>query len=186
VKIRNAPRYQGRLPLEDRVQVRDSTGWRAASADELGAICADDGDVSVIGIPRHLLERWWKLAEADHITKGFDGYGREIAEYFVYKNWRLTAPVLMEVVAAGGKRDKALMPSHPMRFATGVGTLSACINLGGENAAIALKADSRRVRIILEPGEGLLMPADGVLFNRSVLGGSELAVTLLIGSLGTE
>ena len=31
-----------------------------------------------------------------------------------------------------------------MRFANGVGTLIACINLGDENAAIALKADSRR------------------------------------------
>ena len=183
MKISFAPHYQSRLPPSERVQVRDSKGWRTAGADELAAICADGGEVSVIGIPRHLLERWWKLAESNQITKGFDGYGREIAEYFVYKNWPLTAPVLMEAVASGGKRDKALVRSNPMRFASGVGTLTACINLGGESAAIALGAKPARIRIILEPGEGLMMPASGVRWNRSSIDGADLAVTLLIGTL---
>jgi hypothetical protein len=40
--------------------------------------------------------------------------------------------------------------------------------------------------VILEPGEGLTFPAAGVLWNRSVLGDSDLAVTLLIGSLATD
>jgi len=40
--------------------------------------------------------------------------------------------------------------------------------------------------VILEPGEGLTFPASGLLWNRSVLGDSDLAVTLLIGSLATE
>ena len=43
----------------------------------------------------------------------------------------------------------------------------ACINLDDENAAIAFKAESGRIRIILEPGEGLMFPERGVLWNRS-------------------
>jgi hypothetical protein len=187
VKICQAPRYQGRLTLAKRLQVFRSKGWRPATANELATICADDGDVSVIGIPQHLLKRLWSLAESDHITTGFEGFAREIAEYIEYKNWiTLPANVLMELVASGGKRDKALIPSNPMRFGTGVGTLIACINLDDENAAIALKAESGRIRIILEPGEGLMLPESGVLWNRSTLGNSDLAVTLLIGSLSTE
>ena len=69
-----------------------------------------------------------------------------------------------------------------MRFGGGVvGTMVACINLDDENAAVALKADSGRIRMILEPGEGLMFPERGVLWNRSQLGNSDLAVTLLIG-----
>ena len=73
-----------------------------------------------------------------------------------------------------------------MRFADGVGTMIACINLDDENAAIAVGTDAGKIRVILEPGEGLTFPASGVLWNRSVLGNSDLAVTLLIGSLATE
>jgi len=168
------------------VQVFRSTGWRAARADEVATICADDGDVSIIGIPRHLLKRWWSLAESDHIDKGFEGYAREIAEYFAYKNWSLPATPLMEVVASGRPRDRALVSSNTMRFASGVGTLFACINLSDENAAIAIKAQPARIRVILEPGEGLMMPSAGVRWNRSTLGNSDLAVTLLIGELAPQ
>jgi hypothetical protein len=148
-------------------------------------MCGDDGDVSIIGIPQHLLKRWWNMAETDDVT-GFEGYARELAEYFAYKNWSLPATPLMEVLASVGRRDKRLVPSNPMRFGSGVGTLFACINLDDENAAIALKAEPGRIRIILEPGEGLLMPSAGVLFNRSTLGNSDLAVTLLIGELAPQ
>jgi hypothetical protein len=170
------------LTLAERLQIRNSTGWRAVNAKELAAICADDGDLSIIGIPRHLLKRWWSLAEASDVT-GFEGYARDLAEYLSYKNWVVPANLLMEVVASGGNHDKRLIPSNPMRFGSGVGTLLACINLDDENAAIALKAEPGRIRVILEPGEGLLMPSAGVLFNRSTIGSSELAVTLLIGEL---
>jgi len=78
------------------------------------------------------------------------------------------------------------VPSHPMRFAEGVGTLIAAINLDDENAAIAVGTETAKIRVILEPGEGLTFPASGLLWNRSVLGDSDLAVTLLIGSLATE
>ena len=155
-------------------------------------MCADDGDVSVIGIPRHLLKRWWGMAESNDTDAEFKLYSLEIAQYFQYKNWSIpTVNVLMSVVAAGGKRDVALVPSHPMRFAEGVGTLIAAVNLDDENAAIALGTESAKVRVILEPGEGLTFPAGGVLWNRSVLGNSDLsksdlAVTLLIGSLATD
>jgi len=185
VKICQAPRYQGRLTLAERLQIRVSTGWRTVNAKELATICADDGDVSIIGIPQHLLKRWWNLAETDDVT-GFEGYARELVEYFAYKNWSLPATPLMEVLASVGRRDKRLVPSNPMRFGSGVGTLIACINLDDENAAIALKAEPGRIRIILEPGEGLLMPSAGVLFNRSTLGSSDLAVTLLIGELAPQ
>ena len=186
MKICYAPRYQGRLAFAERVQVFRSTGWRAARADEVATICADDGDVSIIGIPRHLLKRWWSLAESDHIDKGFEGYAREIAEYFAYKNWSLPATPLMEVVGSEDEGDRPLVPSNPMQFANGVGTLFACINLGDENAAIALDAQSSRIRVVLEPGEGLMLPARGVLWNRSTLGNSDLAVTLLIGELAPQ
>ena len=185
MKISYAPRYQGRLTLAERLQIRVSTGWRTVNAKELATICADDGDVSIIGIPQHLLKRWWNMAETDDVA-GFEGYARELAEYFAYKNWRLPATPLMEVLASVGRRDKRLVPSNPMRFGSGVGTLIACINLDDENAAIALKAEPGRIRIILEPGEGLLMPSAGVLFNRSTLGNSDLAVTLLIGELAPQ
>ena len=185
MKIRYAPRYQGRLTLAERLQIRVSTGWRTVNAKELATICADDGDVSIIGIPQHLLKRWWSMAETDDVT-GFEGYARELVEYFAYKNWSLPATPLMEVLASVGRRDKRLVPSNPMRFGSGVGTLIACINLDDENAAIALKAELGRIRIILEPGEGLLMPSAGVLFNRSTLGNSDLAVTLLIGELAPQ
>ena len=185
MKISYAPRYQGRLTLAERLQIRVSTGWRTVNAKELATICGDDGDVSIIGIPQHLLKRWWSLAETDDVT-GFEGYARELVEYFAYKNWSLPATPLMEVLASVGRRDKRLVPSNPMRFGSGVGTLIACINLDDENAAIALKAELGRIRIILEPGEGLLMPSAGVLFNRSTLGNSDLAVTLLIGELAPQ
>ena len=185
MKISYAPRYQGRLTLAERLQIRVSTGWRTVNAKELATICADDGDVSIIGIPQHLLKRWWSLAETDDVT-GFEGYARELVEYFAYKNWSLPATPLMEVLASVGRRDKRLVPSNPMRFGSGVGTLLACINLDDENGAIDLKAELGRIRIILEPGEGLLMPSAGVLFNRSTLGNSDLAVTLLIGELAPQ
>jgi hypothetical protein len=186
VKICHAPRYQGRLTLAKRLQVFRSKGWRAATANELAAMCADDGDLSIIGIPGHLLKRWWSLAEADDFTTGFEHYAREMAEYLAYKNWILSANLLMTVVASGGKHDRALVPSNPMRFGVAVGTMIACINLDDENAAIAVKADSGRIRIILEPGEGLMFPERGVLWNRSKLGNSDLAVTLLIGSVSPQ
>ena len=186
MKICQAPRYQGRLTLAKRLQVFRSKGWRPATANELPAICADDGDVSIIGIPGHLLKRWWRWAETDDLTTGFEHYAREMAEYLTYKNWIQPGHLLMTVVASGDKHDRALIPSNPMRFGTGVGTLIACINLDDENAAIALKAESGRIRIILEPGEGLMFPERGVLWNRSSLANSDLAVTLLIGSLSTE
>ncbi len=184
-RICDAPRYQSRLTLAERVQVFDSTGWRAGNADELASMCADDGDLSVIGIPRRLLKRWWSLAESgdDALAQGFEGLGCEIAEYFKYKNWNWPELALLEVVAAESHRDKALVPSNPMRFCNGVGTLLACINLDDKNLAIALGPESARIRVILEPGEGLTMPTGGVLWNRSALANSDLAVTLLIGLL---
>lgn len=150
-------------------------------------MCADDGDVSIIGIPGHLLKRWWSLAETDDFTTGFEHYAREIVEYLTYKNWIAPAPFLMTVVASGGNHNRALVPSNPMRFGNGVvGMMIACINLDDENAAIALKAESGRIRIVLEPGEGLMFPERAVLWNRSKLGNSDLAVTLLIGEVLTE
>ncbi len=148
-------------------------------------MCADDGDLSVIGIPRRLLKQWWSLAESDDdaLAQGFEGFGREIAEYFEYKNWSWPALALLEVVASESHRDRALIPSRPMRFSSGVGTLLACINLDDKNLAIALGSVSARIRVILEPGEGLMLPEGGVLWNRSALVNSDLAVTLLIGLL---
>jgi hypothetical protein len=189
VKICHAPRYQGRLAVAERLQVLRSNGWKPASADELAAMCAADGegDVAVIGIPLHLLKRWWELVESDQVSTGFEGWGRELVEYLKYKSWFALPPnVFMEVVAAGGKQDKKPVPSNPMRFSNGVGTALACINLSDENAAIALKVERTRIRIILEPGEGLTFPVSGVRWNRSVLGRAELAVTLIIGSLSTD
>ncbi len=187
MKICHAPRYQARLTLAKRLQVFRSKGWRAATANELAAMCADDGDLSIIGIPGHLLKRWWSLAEADDFTTGFEHYAGDMAEYLTYKNWIAPAPFLMTVVASGGNHDRALVPSNPMRFGGGVvGTMVACINLDDENAAVAVKADSGRIRIILEPGEGLIFPERGVLWNRSKLGNSDLAVTLLIGLVSRE
>ena len=133
------------MTLAERIQVFESTGWRSADADELAAMCADDGDVSVIGIPRHLLKRWWDMAERNATDAEFKSYSLEIAQYFQYKNWSIpTVNVLMSVVAAGGKRDEALVPSHPMRFAEGVGTLIAAVNLDDENAAIAVGTESAK------------------------------------------
>jgi hypothetical protein len=183
VKIRHAPRYQSRLKLTERVQVLDSSGWRPVKVDEMASIGADDGDVEIIGIPRHLLKRWWILVESDLIATGFEGFAYEIALYFQYKNWNLPAVPLMEVVGSDAQGDRPLTQSNTMRFGNGVGTLLACVNLGDENAAIALEAESARIRVILEPGEGLMMPASGVLWNRSTLDSSELAVSLLIGEL---
>jgi hypothetical protein len=186
-RICNAARYQGRMTLAERLQIFEAAGWRSPHTDELAAMSSDNGDVSVIGLPRHLLKRWWDMAERDATDAEFKLYSLEIAQYFQYKNWSIpSVNVLMSVVAAGGNRDEALVPSHPMRFAEGVGTLLAAINLDDENAAIAVGTETAKIRVILEPGEGLTFPASGVLWNRSVLGNSDLAVTLLIGSLATE
>jgi len=189
VKICHAPRYQGRLAVAERLQVLRSNGWKPASADELAAMGAaeGEGDVAVIGIPGHLLKRWWELVESDQVSTGFESWAREMVEYFEYKSWFALPPdILMEVVAAGGKHDEELVTSNRMRFANGVGRALACINLSDENAAIALKREPMRIRIILEPGEGLMFPASGVRWNRSMLNRSELAVTLIIGSLSTD
>jgi hypothetical protein len=186
VKICHAPRYQGRLTLAKRLQVFRSKGWRPATANELAELCADDGDLSIIGIPGHLLKRWWSLAEADDFTTGFEHYARDMAEYLTYKNWIEPGHFLMMVLASGVKHDRALVPSSPMRFGDAVGTMLACINLDDENAAVAVKADSGRIRIILEPGEGLMFPERGVLWNRSKLGNSDLAVTMLIGLVSPQ
>ena len=58
------------MTLAERIEVFDATGWRSAEADELASMCADDGDVSVIGIPRHLLKRWWDMAERHDYGSG--------------------------------------------------------------------------------------------------------------------
>jgi hypothetical protein len=172
--------------VAERVQVLNSSGWRSINADELAAMGADDDEVSVIGIPRHLLKRWWSLAQSDLIGSGFEDVAREIAEYFAYKNWNLPTVPLMEVVGSEDEGDRPLVSSNPMRFGGGVGTLFACINLSDENAAIALDAQASRIRVVVEPGEGLMLPASGVRWSRSTLGDSDLAVTLLIGELTSQ
>jgi hypothetical protein len=187
VKIGHAPRYHGRLTLAERLQVFRSKRWRAAARNEVAELCSEDSiDLSIIGIPGHLLKRWWSLAEAEDFTNRFEGYARDLSEYLTYKSWIGPGHFLMTVVASGGKHESALEPSNPMRFGDAVGTLVACINLDDENAAIAFKAGSERIRVILEPGEGLMFPERCVLWNRSKLGKSDLAVTLLIGSPSTD
>ena len=116
--------------MAERIQVFEAAGWRSADANELATMCADNGDVSVINLPRHLLKRWWGMAESKDTAAEFKSYSFEIAQYFQYKQWSIpTVNVLMSVVAAGGKCDEALVPSHPMRFAEGVGTLTAAIKV---------------------------------------------------------
>ncbi len=92
----------------------------------------------------------------------------------------------MEVVASDGEHDVAPQPSRATRFSGGVGTLLACINLGDENVSIVLGAESARIRVILEPGEGVMLPACGILWSLSRPGSSDPVVTLLIGSLSSE
>ena len=223
-RIGHAARYQSRLTLGERLQVFDSTGWRPASASELAAASSDNGtplrtEVAVIAIPKHLLKRWWSLAEAGDgnltdISAGFENYAREVAEYFNYKNWMLPADAVMEVVVSDGERNPAevdgvttlgLQSSRATRFSAGVGTTLACINLGDANAAIVLGAGSSgqagdqageeanpcaeklaRIRVILEPGEGVMLPAGGILWNRSTLGTADVDVLLLIGLLSRK
>ncbi len=157
-------------------------------------------DVSVIAIPRHLLKRWWSLAESgddnpSNISAGFEGYAREVAAYFDYKNWLLPSDAVMEVIVSDGgqtgvaENDGAvvLQSSRATRFSAGVGTTLACINLGDENAAVFLGAESgaqsARIRVILEPGEGVMLPAGGIEWNRAALGAADVTVMLLIGML---
>ena len=203
MKIRHAARYQSARKLADRVQVLDASGWRRANAGEMASLCTEsvgsaDGDVSVIAIPKHLLKRWWKLAESGdgdltNIGPGFESYAREVAEYFNYKNWPLPSDAVMEVVVSGGE-DRAsgaddafaLQSSRATRFSGGVGMTLACINLGDEELAIVLDAESGRIRVILEAGEGVMLPERGVLWNRMTIGSSDLAVTLTIGTLSTD
>jgi hypothetical protein len=192
-RIRHAARYHSRLTIAERVQVLDAGRWRPADATEL-AEGADDGvaaarEVSVIAIPRHLLRRWWDLAESRDgdlagISPGFERYAREVAEYFNYKRWELPARAVLEVVAAASDGDAAaLQPSRPTHFRGGVGMLIACINLGDDKLAIVLGAESAQIRVMLEPGEGVMLPASGILWNRSAPAEGELAITLLIGLL---
>jgi hypothetical protein len=223
-RIGHAARYQSRLTLSERVQVFDSTGWQPASASELAATRSDNGtpsptDVAVIAIPKHLLKRWWSLAEAgdDDLTDlsaGFENYAREVAEYFNYKNWMLPADAVMEVVVSEGARNAdegdgvtalGLQSSRATRFSAGVGTTLACINLGDANVAIVLGAESSGqagdqagepanicaeklapIRVILEPGDGVMLPAGGILWNRSTLGTADVDVLLLIGLLSPK
>lgn len=214
-RICHAARYQSRLTLAERVQVFDSTGWRPASADELMTTRSDNGgpavgEVSVIAIPKHLLKRWWSLAESGdgdltHITAGFESYAREIAEYFNYKNWVLPPEAVVEVVVSDGERKTtdvddatlALQPSRATRFSGGVGSALAYINLGEENVSIVLGVESgeqssvraeipARIRLILEPGEGVMLPAGGIFWNRSTLPSSDLDVSLLVGLLSPD
>lgn len=219
-RIRHAARYQSRLTLGERVQVFDSTGWQPASASELAAASSDNGtplptEVAVIAIPKHLLKRWWSLAEAGDgnltdISAGFENYAREVAEYFNYKNWMLPADAVMEVVVSDGAHNAdevdgvttfGLQSSRATRFSAGAGTTLACINLGDANAAIVLGAESSdqageeanlcaaklaRIRVILEPGEGVMLPPGGFLWNRSTLGTADLDILLLIGLLSPK
>ncbi len=193
LRICHAARYQSPLALAQRLQV-DSSGWRPVNADELAAISTGDGepgDVSVIAIPKHLLKQWWKLAESSdgdltHIAAGFKGYARELAEYFEYKSWTIPPDAVMEVLVSDTERDSALQPSQATRFSGGVGKLLACINLGDQRLAIVLGAEAARIRVLLEPGEGVMLPVSGVLWNRSALGSADPAIMLLIGLLSTD
>lgn len=203
MKIRHAARYQSARKLAERVQVLDASAWRSANAGEMASLCIESvgsagGDVSVIAIPKHLLKRWWKLAESGdgdltNIGPGFESYAREVAEYCNYKNWPLPSDAVMEVVVSGGE-DRAsgaddalaLQSSRATRFSGGVGMTLACINLGDEELAIVLGAESGRIRVILEAGEGVMLPERGVLWNRMTIGSSDLAVTLIIGTLSID
>jgi len=149
-------------------------------------MCVEDGDISVIGIPGHLLKRWWSLAEKDDVTTGFDDYARELAEYFNYKSWELPRDAVMEVVASCSERELEPQSLLATRFSKALGQLHACINLGDENSAIGLGVRPPAVRVILEPGEGLIFPAAAELWSCSTVGNSNLAVTLLIGSIATD
>lgn len=193
LRICNAPRYQSPLTLAQRLQI-DSNGWRLPTAEELAAICPRDGepgDVSVIAIPRHLLKQWWKLAEASdgdptQVAAGFKGYAREVAAYFEYKSWTLPPDAVMEVLVSDTERESASQPSQATGFSGGVGKLLACINLGDQSLAIALGAENARIRVMLEPGEGLMLPASGALWNLSTRDNTDPAITLLIGLLSTD
>jgi hypothetical protein len=193
VRICHADRYQSRLTIADRVQVFESGRWRAATADELDACTRREdsttGDLSVFAIPKHLLKRWWDLAESGdsvNINPGFEHYARELAEYFNYKSWDLPSDAVMEIVVSSSEHAAEPQPLHATQFNKARGRLHACINLGEENSAISLGAQPADVRVILEPGEGVMFPNADVLWSRSTVGSSDLSVTLLIGSIATD
>jgi len=90
------------------------------------------------------------------------------------------------VVSSEDEPDGPLIQSRDMRHSGGVGTVLACINVDQKNAAVALGTESGRIRVVLEPGEGLMLPSTGILWNRSALDGSGLAVTMLLAVLSPE
>ena len=92
----------------------------------------------------------------------------------------------MEVLVSDTERESALQPSQATRFSGGVGKLLACINLGDQRLAFVLGAEAARIRVMLEPGVGVMLPASGVLWNLSALGSADPAITLLIGLLSTD
>ena len=139
----------------------------------------------MIGLPRHLLKRWWNLAESNEIVTGFAGYAREIAEYFNYKSWDLPPEAVMEVAVSDGGAT-APQPSRTTCFSAGPGALLACVNLDDDNTAVALGPEFGRIRIILEPGEGLMLPSTGIHWSRSALISPELTVMLMIGVLSSQ
>jgi len=191
-RICHAARYQSRLTLAERLQAFHDAAWRTVSASELTALTNSERsarDVSVIAIPKHLLKRWWSLVESDKdgLDAGFRLYSREIAEYLNYKGWALPPGALMEAVAIDQARETPWMKSSAAtRFANGLGTLLAVINLGDEELGMVLGDESVRIRIILEPGEGVMLPRVDILWDLSIVSRSNLTTVLLIGLLSPQ
>jgi hypothetical protein len=153
--------------------------WRSASAGELAEFVFDPTRsgarkelshcACLFVVPMHIRAAFWDLLargqeEGGIPTDGFNTFAGEVARFLAFKELPLPAGAVCElVVNPPGKTATTGDSSAWGRINFGEDAVSVvCTNVEpGGNAVV----DCRGVRLRLEPGEGLRVPAGALLDN---------------------
>jgi hypothetical protein len=161
-------------------------GWRPATDAELALLVEDPvagapatQSSQLFTIPAHLRSQWWVVADGLTDTPmgdspAYQGFVRAVASFLAFKGLPLPGRCAFDVVLSPGKA-RTFSPGLDAGGAGQTAPLSstvACVNLGDGPVSLVflnlpadrLRAileagpDYPRVRLFLEPGEGVWLP----------------------------
>jgi hypothetical protein len=154
-----------------------------ASAHENDAAIGET-EVALFLLPRHLVARWWALADAapdEGPLPGFDAFAQAVLELFRFKALPLPEPARCEAIAiACGHRagtspvaDAAAHGAAGPRLLANLGPRAAHVVLlpvADQQIARGLRylrdaPETALLRVRLDPGDGLWLPATDLLLD---------------------
>jgi hypothetical protein len=167
--------------------------WRPASAEEVTALVPDPtrpgareelpGCLCLFVVPAHLRSAFWDLLvqaqeEGAISPTGFNAFAADVASFLAFKQLPVPAGAVFELVVS--RPGKAALPADsPLWSLINLGEDAAslvCLNVAvGDTAA----PESLPVRLQLQPGEGVRVPA-GTLLGSDGLQREQPEVWLLI------